>query len=74
MPFTLHALQAAQLTLPQQTASTQLPLMHSPPAPQARPLGLSAQLLVLPAPWHVNGARQSASAAHIDLQAFVPHT
>jgi hypothetical protein len=73
-PFTLHAWQAGQLLLPQQTPSTQLPLMHMPPAVQASPFVLRAQLLVLPDPWQVNGARQSASTAHEDLQAFVPHT
>ena len=50
VPETLHAWQAGQLGLPQQTPSTQLPLMHWLPDAQARPLALSAQL---PAPWQV---------------------
>ena len=49
-PFTLHAWQAGQLALPQQTPSTQWPLMHWPPEAQTRPLALSAQLRVAPAP------------------------
>ena len=49
-PFRLQAWQAGQLVLPQQTLSTQLPLMHWLPAPQARPLALSAQLREAPAP------------------------
>jgi hypothetical protein len=74
-PFRLQAAQAAQLALPQQTASTQLPLMHSPPPAQAAPFGLSAQLFVVVfVPWQVNGARQSASVVHADLQLFVPQT
>lgn len=73
-PLRLHAWQAGQLVLPQQTLSTQWPLMHSPPAPHAAPLGLSAQFFVLPDPWQVNGARQSALLAQDDLQAVPPHT
>ena len=73
-PLMLHAWHAGQLALPQQAPSTQLPLMHSPPAPQAAPFGLSAQFRVLPDPWQVNGARQSALLAHDDLHAFVPQT
>jgi hypothetical protein len=73
-PLRLHAWQAGQLVLPQQTLSTQWPLMHSPPAPQAAPLGLSAQFFVLPDPWHVRGAMQSALVAHDVLQAVPPHT
>ena len=36
-PFRLHDWQAWQLELEQQTASTQLPLVHSLPAPQPVP-------------------------------------
>jgi hypothetical protein len=53
VPETLHAWQAGQLELPQQTPSTQLPLMHSlpvVPVAHARPLALSAQLRVAPVP------------------------
>ena len=50
VPVTLHAWQAGQLGLPQQTPSTQLPLMHWLPDAQARPLAFSAQF---PAPWQV---------------------
>jgi hypothetical protein len=50
VPDTLHAWQAGQLALPQHTPSTQLPLMHWLPVAQARPLALSAQLRVAPAP------------------------
>jgi hypothetical protein len=52
LPDRLHAWQAGQLALPQQTPSTQLPLMHWPPVEQARPLALSAQLFGA-VPWHV---------------------
>jgi hypothetical protein len=74
VPETLHAWQAGQVGLPQHTPSTQLPLMHWVPAPQATPLALSAQLRVAPAPWQVNGATQSASVAHVVLHAEVPQT
>jgi hypothetical protein len=71
-PLMLQALQAAQLALPQQTPSTQLPLMHWPAAAQARPLAFSAQLMVVPLPWQVFGETQSVSAAQLLLQAPVP--
>jgi hypothetical protein len=74
VPETLHAWQAGQVALPQHTPSTQWPLMHCPLVVHARPFGFSAQLFVAPAPWHVNGATQSASPAHTVLQAFAPHT
>ena len=41
----LQAWQGAQLTEPQHTPSTQLPLMHWPPVVQVRPFFLSAQLI-----------------------------
>ena len=45
----LHALHAAQLAVPQQTPSTQLPVVHSVPLVHARPSGLLAwHLLLLP--------------------------
>jgi hypothetical protein len=71
-PFTLHAWQAGQLALPQQTPSVQLPLMHWLAAVQLEPLGLRLQLLAVPLPWQVKGARQSPSAAHDVLQAPPP--
>src|SRR5690606_19296393 len=37
MPAMLHDWQVGQLALPQQTPSTQLPLVHSLPPPQVRP-------------------------------------
>ena len=64
----------AQLEEPQQTPSTQLPLMHWLPPAQPRPFALSAQLRVAPAPWQVKGATQSASVAQVVLQAFAPQT
>jgi hypothetical protein len=74
VPETLHAWQAGQLGLPQQTPSTQLPLMHWVPEAHASPLALSAQLRVAPPPWHVKGATQSASVAQVVLHAFAPQT
>jgi hypothetical protein len=48
---------------------------HWLPAVQATPLGFSVQLLVVPLPWQVLGARQSASDVQGELlQAFVPQT
>ena len=70
----LQALQAAQLALPQQTPSTQLPLMHWLPPVQVSPLALSAQFLVVPLPWQVFGETQSVSAVQLLLHAPVPHT
>jgi hypothetical protein len=52
LPDRLQAWQAGQLALPQQTPSTQLPLMHWPPVVQARPFALRAQLLGA-VPWQV---------------------
>ena len=48
--------------------------MHWLAAAQACPLGLSAQFLVVPDPWQVNGATQSLSALQLVLQALVPQT
>jgi hypothetical protein len=45
LPERLQAWQGAQLTEPQHTPSTQLPLMHWPPVVQVRPFFLSAQLI-----------------------------
>jgi hypothetical protein len=73
-PLTLQAWQVGQVALPQQTPFVQAPLMHWTAWVQACPLGLSAQLLVAPEPWQVNGARQSASAVQAVLQAPVPQT
>jgi hypothetical protein len=71
IPFRLQAWQVPHPALPQQTPSTQYPLMHWLAAVQVCPLGLSAQFLVDPDPWHVNGATQSASAAQLVLQALL---
>lgn len=74
LPSTLHALQAGQLELPQQTLSTQLPLLHSLPELQATPGPLRLQLFVPPTPgWQVLGGRQSLSAVHDVLQVVAPH-
>ena len=70
LPLTLQAWQSGQAVLPQQTPSVQKPLMHWAALAQARPLGLSAQLLA----WQVKGATQSASAAQVVLQAALPQT
>jgi hypothetical protein len=53
LPERLQAWQAGQAALPQQTPSTQLPLMHWPPAVQASPFFFSAQLFTPVVPWHV---------------------
>ena len=49
----LQVWQVPQAELPQQTPFTQLPLMHSAPAPQTVPFGFSAQLRFGAAPWQV---------------------
>ncbi len=72
--MTLQAWQAPQLALPQQTPSTQLPVMHSFPAEQLEPLAFRLQLLGDPVPWQVNGTWQSPSAVHDVLQVSEPHT
>jgi hypothetical protein len=59
---------------PQQTPSTQLPLMHWVPPVQARPLAFSAQLRVLPEPWQVKGATQSLSVPQLTRQTPPPQT
>jgi hypothetical protein len=48
--------------------------MHWPPDAQTEPLGLSAQLRVVPVPWHVKGAMQSASVPHTVRHAPAPQT
>jgi len=58
---------------PQQTPLTQLPLMHSPPAAQAMPLALSAQLRLGAVPWQVNGARQCESIEQLVRQEVPVH-
>jgi hypothetical protein len=70
----LQAWQVGQVALPQQTPSVQAPLMHWAAAVQTCPLGLSAQLLVAPEPWQVNGATQSVSTVQAVLQAPPPQT
>jgi hypothetical protein len=74
VPERLHAWQGRQLELPQQTPSTQLPLMHWLRLVQARPFFLSAQLMAPAAPWHVNGGTQSPSPAQVVLHAATPQT
>ena len=75
LPLTLHAWQAGQLELPQQTPSTQFPVLHWLAAVQATPFAFSVQLLVVPLPWQVLGARQSPSEVQGELlHAFVPQT
>jgi hypothetical protein len=73
-PATLQAWHPAQLLDPQQTPSTHAPLMHWLPVVHARPLAFSAQLLLVPVPWQVNGDTQSVSATQVVLHALVPHT
>ena len=65
--------QVPQAELPQQTPFTQLPLMHSAPAPQAVPFGFSAQLRFGAAPWQVLGARQWESIEHVARQVVPLH-
>lgn len=67
-PLTLQAWQVGQVWLPQHTPSVQNPLIHWFAAEQTCPLGFSAQLRLVPDPWQVNGATQSASPAHDVLQ------
>jgi hypothetical protein len=71
---TLQAWQAGHDAEPQQTPSTQLPLMHWLPAVQVTPLALSAQLRVVPEPWQVNGATQSVSAVQVSRHMPEPQT
>jgi hypothetical protein len=73
LPVVLHAWHVGQLALPQQTPSTQLPLMHALPAEHVRPFGFNAQLRLGAAPWQVNGARQSPSAVQLVRQAVPLH-
>jgi hypothetical protein len=70
-PLTLQAWQVPQAELPQQTPSVQKPLMHWLAVLQACPLGLSAQLLLVPAPWQVSGATQSRSAVQVVLHTLL---
>jgi hypothetical protein len=69
---TLHDWQAPQLGEPQQTPSTQLPLLHSAMAEQAIPLALRLQLFAPAVPWQVFGAWQSPSTVQVVLQAPGP--
>jgi len=73
LPVRLHAWQVPQLGLPQQTPSTQLPLMHWLAATHCTPFGFSVQLRFGAVPWQVNGARQSLSAVHVVRQAAPLH-
>ena len=69
LPATAHDKQLGQLADPQQTPSTQLPLVHSAPATHASPLGFSVQ-----EPDRQNSpAVQSPSAAQTVRQAAGPH-
>jgi hypothetical protein len=74
VPDRLHAWQLGQDIEPQQTPSTQLPLMHWPPVVHSKPFRLSAQLIVPAVPWQVNGAKQSPSPAQVVLHAVAPQT
>jgi hypothetical protein len=74
VPVALQAWQVPQALLVQQKPSVQLPLMHWLGVVHARPFALRAQLLVAPAPWHVEGATQSLSPAQVVLHAAAPQT
>jgi hypothetical protein len=65
----LQAWQVGQLVLPQQTPSTQLPLVHSWPAPQVAPEPFLAAQLPAVAAVQKSPATQSVSAAQLVLQA-----
>jgi hypothetical protein len=69
----LQGWQVPHPQLPQQTLFTQLPLMHSLPAPHAVPFGFSAQLRFGGVPWQVYGARQCESIAQLVRQVVPPH-
>ncbi len=69
----LQVSQVPHIGLPQQTVLMQLPLMHWFAAVHVCPLGFSAQFFGA-VPWQVKGERQSPSAVHDVLHAFVPHT
>ncbi len=69
LPATAHEKQLGQLADPQQTPSTQLPLVHSAPATHASPLGLDVQ----EPDRQNNPGVQSPSAAHTVRQAAGPH-
>jgi hypothetical protein len=71
LPVKLQALQVPHGPVPQQTPSVQKPLMHWLAVVQACPLGLSAQLLLVPVPWQVVGATQSVSAVQVVLQTLL---
>jgi hypothetical protein len=74
LPPTLQAWHEGQLDDPQQTPSTQLPLMHWAPPAQATPLAFSAQLRVLPEPWQVKGVTQSPSVLQLTRHTPPPQT
>jgi hypothetical protein len=67
----LQVWQVPHITLPQQTLSMQLPLMHWLPAVHAFPFGLSAQFRLGGEPWQVNGDRQCESIEQV-LRQLVP--
>jgi len=71
LPVWSQVLQVPQGPVPQQTPSVQKPLMHWLAVVQACPLGLSAQLLLVPDPWQVVGATQSVSAVQVVLQTLL---
>src|SRR6188768_364079 len=69
LPATAQEKQLGQLVDPQQTPSTQLPLVHSAPATQASPLGFNVQ-----EPERQNSPDvQSASTVQTVRQAAGPH-
>ena len=64
LPATAHEEQLGQLADPQQTPSTQLPLVHSAPATHASPLGFSVQ-----EPDRQNSPAVQSASAGADRQA-----
>jgi hypothetical protein len=72
LPATLQAWQVVvQLLVVQQTPSTQLPLMHSLPPPQAMPGPFFGPQVP---PEQKSPPMQSVSALQLFLQAVAPHT
>jgi hypothetical protein len=68
VPASAHDWQVPPQAVPQQTPCAQLPVRHSPPAPQATPLAFLAQL----PPMQVKGATQWASVVHVVRHAVPP--
>ena len=68
----LEVWQVPHAELTQQTPFTQLPLMHSLPAPHTAPFAFSAQLRFGAVPWQVNGGWQCASIEQFVRQVVPP--